>query len=50
MTHAGEKLCGNRDERIVRDARPFRWRQSIIYMATLVLTLVIGGTALFGFV
>lgn len=49
MTRAGEKLYGDWEERIRRDANPVRWGRLIINAMTLVLAMVIGGVALFGF-
>jgi hypothetical protein len=49
VTRAGEKLYGDWEKRIRRDARPVRWGRLIVNAVTLVLTLVIGGVALFGF-
>ena len=45
MTRAGEKLYGDWEERIRRDAKPIRWGRLILNAVTLVLALVIGGVA-----
>lgn len=49
MTRAGENLYGDWEKRIRQNAHPIRWRSVILNAFLLVLALLIGGLALFGF-